>query len=139
MTPPNATPVTGMEQADDGRTRLDDSPPLTSVIRALRLKVKSESYPWLNSAAMEVNTVWNGSAEVTEKAARPCTGKAKWLTGFDLCALSSGASEYFQKIGADTIQKLCCEYALKRSSARRIRLRWRKSRGPRRSLGWIPL
>jgi putative transposase len=135
MTPPNATPVRGMEQADDGRARLEDSPPLT---RTLRLKVKSESYQWLNIAAMEVNTVWNWSAEVSEKAARPCTGRAKWLTGFDLCALSCGASEYFQKVGAATIQRLCCEYALKRSTARRIRLRWRRSRGPRRSLGWIP-
>jgi putative transposase len=140
MTSPNATPLRGMEQADDGRalSRLDDSFPVTSVTRTLRLKVKFESYPWLNSAAMEVNTVWNWGAEVSEKAARPCTGRAQWLTGFELCALSSGASEYFQKIGADTIQRLCCEYALKRSSARRIRLRWRKSRDPRRSLGWIP-
>jgi hypothetical protein len=102
------------------------------------LKVKPESYAWLSVAAMEVNTVWNWGAEVSEKAARPCTGKRKWLSGFDLCALSSGASEYFEKIGADTIQRVACEYAMKRSTARRIRLRWRVSRGPRRSLGWVP-
>jgi IS605 OrfB family transposase len=87
---------------------------------------------------MEVNTVWNWTAEVSEKSARPCAGKPKWLTGFDLCNLSADAAEYFQKIGADTIQRICCEYASKRNTVRRLRLRWRRSRGSRRSLGWIP-
>ena len=82
--------------------------------------------------------VWNWSAAVAEKAARACTGKHWWFTGFELCALSSGGSEYFDKIGADTLQRLCCEYAQKRSAVKRIRLRWRSSRGARRSLGWVP-
>jgi putative transposase len=56
-----------------------------------------------------------------------------------ICALlSAGAAEDFQKIGADTIQRICCEYASKRSTVRRLRLRWRRSRGPHKSLGWIP-
>lgn len=109
-----------------------------SVTRTLRLKVKTESYAWLNAAAIEVNQVWNWSAEVSEKAARPCTGERKWLTGFDLNNLSAGASEYFDKFGADTIQRVNGEYAEKRRIAKRIRLRWRKSRGSRRSLGWVP-
>jgi len=60
-----------------------------TVTRALRLKIKTESYAWLNAAAYEVNQVWNWAAEVSEKAARPCTGERKWLTGFDLNNLSS--------------------------------------------------
>jgi putative transposase len=137
MPPPDATPIRSWVQPDDGCARQNNSA-VTFVTRTLRLKVKSESYAWLNIAAMEANTVWNWSAEVSEKAARPCTGKSRWLTGFDLCALSSGGSEYFEKIGSDTIQRLCCEYAQKRTEARRIRLRWRRSRGARRSLGWVP-
>jgi hypothetical protein len=89
-------------------------PHIYSVTRTLRLKVKTESYAWLNTAAYEVNQVWNWSAEVSEKAARPCTGERKWLTGFDLNNLSAGASEYFDKIGADTIQRVNGEYAEKR-------------------------
>jgi putative transposase len=114
-------------------------PHIHSVTRTLRLKVKTESYAWLNTAACEVNQVWNWAAEVSEKAARPCTGERKWLTGFDLNHLSAGASEYFDKIGADTIQRVNGEYAEKRRIAKRIRLRWRTSRGPRRSLGWVPV
>jgi len=31
----------------------------TSVTRTLRLKVKKNSYAWLNAAAIDVNQVWN--------------------------------------------------------------------------------
>src|SRR5262249_43725372 len=58
--------------------------------------------------------------------------------GFDLCALTAGASEHFERIGADTIQRVCVEYAQKRAAAKRCKLRWRVSRGARRSLGWVP-
>jgi IS605 OrfB family transposase len=114
-------------------------PHTLTVTRTLRLKVKAEAYDWLNAAGCEVNLVWNWAAQVSEKAARPCTGDPKWLTGFDLNNLSSGASKYFDMIGADTIQRVNGEYAQKRRIARRYRLRWRTSRGPRRSLGWIPM
>ncbi|HEY5101741.1 MAG TPA: hypothetical protein VII70_03075 [Steroidobacteraceae bacterium] len=75
---------------------------------------------------------------MSTKAARPGAGRRRGLTGFDLNNLSSGASAYFEKIGADTIQRVNGEDAQKRGTAKRVRLRWRTSRGPRRSLGWIP-
>lgn len=105
----------------------------------LRLKVRSESYPWLNAAACEVNNVWNWcNATSIDAADRNRRAHARFLSGFDLCNLSAGASEYFDHIGADTIQRVCCEYAAKRRAAQRVKLRWRVSRGPRRSLGWVP-
>lgn len=104
----------------------------------LRLKVKPESYSWLNAAAREVNTVWNWANDASLKAATRTDTKRKWLSGFDLCNLSSGASEHFEHIGADTIQRVCTEYAAKRTQAKRLKLRWRASGGARRALGWIP-
>ena len=105
----------------------------------LRLKVKPESYAWLARAAVEANQVWNwANATSIDAADRNRRASAKFLTGFDLCNLSAGATAYFERIGADTIQRICCEYALKRRAAKRVRLSWRKSRGARRSLGWIP-
>ena len=77
--------------------RLDDCAPALSVTRTLRLKVKSESYAFLNAAAFEVNNVWSWANSISEKAARPCAGTPKWLSGFDLCSVSSGASEHFQR------------------------------------------
>jgi len=109
-----------------------------SFMRTLRLKVRQESYGWLNAAAVEVNEVFNYCNEISLKAATRTDKKRKWLTGFDLCNLTSGASLYFDKIGADTIQSICTHYAQKRQAAKRLKLRWRVSRGSRRSLGWIP-
>ena len=109
-----------------------------SFTRTLRLKVRSEAYAWLNAAAMEVNQVFNYCNETSYKAATRTDLKRKWLTGFDLCNLSAGASQYFEKIGAGTIQSVCTHYAQKRQAAKKLKLNWRASRGARRSLGWIP-
>jgi hypothetical protein len=110
-----------------------------SFTRTLPLKVRAEAYPWLNAAAVEVNQVFNwANATSIDAADRNRRAKAKWLSGFDLCNLSAGATEFFERIGAGTIQRICVEYATKRRAARRVKLRWRVSRGARRSLGWVP-
>jgi hypothetical protein len=109
-----------------------------SFTRTLRLKVRREAYAWLNAAAIEVNEVFNYCNETSYKAATRTDTKRKWLSGFDLCNLTAGATQYFEKIGAHTIQVICNHYAQKRRAARRLKLRWRVSRGSRRSLGWIP-
>lgn len=105
----------------------------------LRLKVKRESYGWLERAAAEVNQVWNwANATSIDASDRNRRANARWLSGFDLNRLSTGAAEHFDRITADVIQRVNGEYAAKRRQAKLTRLRWRVSRGPRRSLGWIP-
>jgi IS605 OrfB family transposase len=100
--------------------------------------VRPESASWLNAAAVEVNQVWNWANELSAKAARPYARSPKWLSGFDLCNLSAGTTEFMEHIGADTIQCINLEYAGKRLQLRKTRLRWRVSQGARRSLGWVP-
>lgn len=107
-------------------------------MKTLRLKVKKSSYSWLNLAAAEVNVVWNWAAETREKAIKTYASKPVWLTGVDLCALSSGASKLFSNISADTIQRVNFEYYRKCKSTKKIKLSWRKTGGSRRSLGWVP-
>src|SRR5665213_1904145 len=109
-----------------------------SVTRTLRLKVRREAYAWLNAAAIEVNQVFNYCNETSFKAATRTDIKRKWMSGFDLCSLTAGATRYFDKIGADTVQSICNLYAQKRQAAHRLKLRWRVSGGARRSMGWIP-
>ena len=106
-----------------------------SVTRTLRMKVRSEAYAWLNSAAIEVNQVFNYCNETSLKAATRTDLKRKWMSGFDLCKLTAGATKYFDKIGADSIQSICTHYAQKRVAAHRLKLHWRVSGGARRSLG----
>jgi IS605 OrfB family transposase len=111
---------------------------MPSFTRTLRFKVRPEVYGWLSAAAVEVNGVFNYCNEASLLAATRTDLKRKWLTGFDLCNLTSGSARFFERIGADTIQRICVEYVQKRSAAKRRRLRWRISRGARRSLGWVP-
>ncbi|HEX9138439.1 MAG TPA: transposase [Steroidobacteraceae bacterium] len=112
--------------------------PIQPCIRTLRLKVKPEGRAWLNAAAIEVNQVWNYANEISGKAARPFAGTAKWLSAFDLNKLTAGATEEFELIGSATIQRVNAEFAAKRNQAGKPRLRWRVSRGAKRSLGWVP-
>jgi putative transposase len=107
-------------------------------IRTLRFKIRTESYPWLNAAAVEANQVWNYFNATSYKAIQPFAGKSSWLTGFDLCNLSAGATRHFEHIGADTIQRIASEFATRRDQFKKAKLRWRASFGSRRSLGWIP-
>lgn len=112
---------------------------MNPLIRTLRLKVKRETYAWLNEAAIEVNQVWNwANATSMDAADRNRRANPKWLSGFDLNNLSAGATQYFERIGSVTIQRVNSEYASNRRAAKRFKLRWRVSRGTRRSLGWIP-
>jgi putative transposase len=110
----------------------------SSFTRTLRLKVRPESYGWLSAAATEVNQTFNFCNEASWLAATRTDSKRKWFSGFDLCSLTAGAAQLFERIGADTIQRVCVEYAQKRTAAKRQKLRWRVSRGARRSLGWVP-
>lgn len=109
-----------------------------SAVRTWRLKVRTESYSWLNRAAIEVNQVWNWANATSFKAVRPFAGPPKLLSGFDLCKLSAGATASFDHIGSDTIQRVAIEYAAKRRQFKKVKLRWRVSQGSRRSTGWVP-
>ena len=111
---------------------------VTKCTRTLRLKVKSEAYGWLNAAAVEVNQVWNFANATSDKAARPFSGPGKWLSAYDLDKLTAGATEWFERIGSETIQRVNAEYATRRKQFKKTKLRWRVSRGSRRSLGWVP-
>ncbi len=107
-------------------------------VRTLRLKVKAEGYAWLNAAASEVNQVWNYANATSYKAARPFAGAGKWLSAFDLDKLTAGTTEYFAHIGSETIQRVNAEFATRRKQFKRAKLRWRVSKGAKRSLGWVP-
>jgi IS605 OrfB family transposase len=107
--------------------------------KTLHLKVRPEAWSWLDKAAIEVNQVWNWANATSAQAAQPYAGAPRWLSGYDLDALSSGAGPLFARIGADTVNQVNHQYALKRRVARKVRLRWRSSKGSKRALGWIPL
>ena len=106
-----------------------------TAIKTLRVRVRDKHAPLLRAMALETNQVWNFCAELRERAARE---RGQWMSGYDLQHYTNGASKEFELIGSATVQQVCEEYALRCRKARRSRLRWRKSFGERRSLGWVP-
>ena len=109
--------------------------PTPTAIKTLRVRVRDKHAARLRAMAVETNQVWNYCAELRERAARE---RGRWLSGYDLQHYTNGASKEFELIGSPTVQQVCEDYAVKCRKARRLRLRWRKSFGERRSLGWVP-
>jgi hypothetical protein len=104
-------------------------------VRTLRLKVKREGYAWLSAAAIEVNQVWNYANAMSFEALRRCTGRSRHLSAYDLDKLTAGATEFFERIGSDTIQRVNAEFATRRRQFEKRKLRWRKSFGSKRNAG----
>jgi putative transposase len=115
-----------------------DSSTPTPALKVLRVKVRPDSWGWLNEASNEVNLVWNHVNELCAKAARPFYGPGKWLTGYEVDRLLAGSYKHMEFLGAHTVSRVAIEHADRRKQARRTKLGWRRSFGSRRSLGWVP-
>ena len=104
-------------------------------VRVLRFRLKDRCAPWLNSAAREVNLVWNFCNELSLKVFER---ERRFMSGFDLQGYLNGSSKAGLTIGSPVFQQVAEEFATRRRQFKKVRLSWRKSGGARRSLGWVP-
>jgi hypothetical protein len=113
------------------------SSPRSRAVRVLHLRVKDKHAAWLSSLAREVNVVFNYCNEVSLKVFER---ERRFLSGFDFWPFLKGATrgDCALHLPVQAVQEIAEEYARRRRQHRKIRLAWRKSRGARRSLGWIP-
>lgn len=113
---------------------------MTKHTKTLKFRIKDKHATYLNRLADEVNVVWNFVNEASFKAARPYYGPPKWLSGYDLQKLVTGATKEGLSISSQALQQVCEEYATRRKQAKKFKLHWRTSnpRSGKRSLGWIP-
>lgn len=105
------------------------------VVRVLRFRIKDKHVAWLSSLAREVNMVWNYCNDLSMKVFER---ERRFMSGFDLQKYLNGASKAGLQIGSPVFQQVAEEYATRRRQHKKVRLSWRKSRGARRSLGWVP-
>lgn len=82
-----------------------------------------------------MNYVRNHCNEVQTKAVKD--GR-KWLNKHDLMNLTAGATKEGLDLHSQTVQQICKQYDASRQHRRKPWLDWRKSKGSRRSLGWVP-
>lgn len=100
----------------------------------IRVRIKDKHAPLLREWARTVNFVWN---YVNDLSYRNIRDHRRFLTGFDFHAYMSGSSKLLG-LHSSTVQEIAEQYAIKRKTAKRAKLQWRKSGGARRSLGWVP-
>ena len=103
-------------------------------VKTLKVRVKDRHVGVLQRMAREVNTVWNYCNDLGQQVFRR---EGRFLTGFDFNRYTTGASAEFDLIGSSTIDEVGQQYAAKRRETRKVKLRWRKSFGTKRSLGWV--
>jgi putative transposase len=100
-----------------------------------RYRVKDKHVAQLAAQAAAVNYVWNFCNETQMRAAK--SGR-KWLGYRDLDRLTKGATKEGLDLHSQSVQKICEQYDTSRRQHRKPWLNWRKTRGVRRSLGWVP-
>jgi putative transposase len=84
------------------------------------------------------NQVWNFCVQTQRKTQHTYKDglTSRWKTHFDLSKLTAGTSKKLA-IHAQSIQGICEQFAKSRDQHRKCP-RYRRSGGPRRSLGWVP-
>lgn len=104
--------------------------------KVLRVRIKDKHAALLHRQAIEVNQVWNFCQEAS---LRILARERRFCTGYDLDQLTAGATKEGLSLHSQTVQAISAEYCTRRRQFKKAKLRWRVSRGPRRSLGWIPV
>jgi putative transposase len=114
------------------KRREKDPNKLTTTLR-YRIKDASEQNR-LDQLSRAVNFVWNYCNETSYYAIR---NHGKFLSAIDLKNLTSGSAKELG-LNSVSVQAICEEYVIRRVQFKKRKLRWRTSRGSKRSLGWIP-
>lgn len=116
---------------------------MATQIKTLQVRVKDRHAALLRQMAFEVNQVFNFINEKTTEAYSNTSTfgpkQRKWLTEFDVNKLLKGITKERQyHINSYVPQAISKAHAQARKQSKRSKLRWRKSGGSNRSLGWIP-
>lgn len=103
--------------------------------RVLRIRIKDKHASALRALAEEVNFVWNYTQELALKVLER---ERRFMTAYDVQPFVRGAGKAGLQLHSHTVQAVYEEYIRRRYHAKKVKLRWRVSKGSRRSLGWIP-
>jgi IS605 OrfB family transposase len=106
------------------------------VTKVLRLRIKDKHASHLLAQSREVNQVWNFCNETSQMILRR---ENRFCSDYDLNHLTAGATKEGLSLHSQTLQAISNEYCTRRKQFKKAKLRWRVSRGAKRSLGWIPV
>jgi putative transposase len=104
--------------------------------KVLRLRIKDKHASFLLAQSREVNMVWNYSQDL---ALQVLNRTGKFMSAYDMAAYTKGVAKEGMSLHSQTVQAVSEEYCTRRRQFKKCKLRWRVSRGAKRSLGWIPV
>ena len=99
------------------------------------MRVKDKHARVLAEMAGAVNLVWNYCNDLSMQVLRR---ENRFIGTYELQTYLNGASREGLAVGSAVFQQVAEEYVARRAQHHKRKLRWRISRGARRSLGWIP-
>ena len=102
--------------------------------KTLKLRLKDKHAGFLREQAKAINFVWNFCNELSFKHFER---KREFLSAFDMQPYTKGAGKELG-LHSQSVQAVQEEYCLRRKQFKKVKLRWRVSRGSRRALGWVP-
>lgn len=104
-------------------------------IKTLRLRIKDKHAKTLLEMSTAVNFVFNFCNELSIKVLER---ERRFIGVSEMQSYLNGASKEGLAVGSAVFQQVAEEYVARRVQHKKRRLKWRKSCGARRSLGWIP-
>lgn len=104
-------------------------------MKTLKLRIKDKHISLLDSLAHQVNFVWNyaNNLRFTHFKRTGC-----FFSSYDINKYTAGSTSSGLSLHSQSVQMVSAELVDKSIQHKKIRLSWRVSYGPRRSLGWIP-
>jgi len=103
--------------------------------KTLKSRVRDKHIPLLRDMAGSVNFVWN---YINELSIRNIKDHGKFLSAYDIHPYTKDAGKELG-LHSQTLQCIAGEYVTRRKQFKKSRLKWRKTGGNKRSLGWIPV
>lgn len=104
-------------------------------VKTIRVRVRDKHSAALLEMAASVNTVWNYLNEISHRSIRE---KGKFLSFFDMHPYTVGAAKMLG-LHSHTVKRVAKAYVDSRNHFKKPRLKWRRSCGTGRSLGWVPV
>lgn len=101
----------------------------------LKVRVKDKHAKQLLKMAASVNYVWNYCNQLSSRAIKE---RSQFLSGYTLQSYTKGANKELG-LHSQTLQMVGAEYATRRNQFKKSKLKWRKTHGVGRALGWVPL
>lgn len=106
-----------------------------TITKTLRSRVRDRHAADLIRQADAVSFVWNYLNDLSYRNIRD---HGRFLSSYDMDKYTSGAGKELG-LHSQTLQVISKEYTTRRKQFKKAKLSWRKTRGVRRSLGWVPV